>query len=233
VTLELRSVDAGYGDALVLHDVTLSVPTGSVVALLGANGAGKTTLLRVASGMLGVRRGSVALNGVDLTSGTIEAFARRGIGHIPEGRSIFPRMTVRENLLLFAPQGDEATALERAIAAFPRLGERVEQMAGTMSGGEQQMLALARCYVTRPEVVLVDEASLGLAPTVVDDIFIFLRQLVAEGTALLLVEQYVTRALDIADYVYILNKGRITFAGEPIELDAAEVFRQYVGAAIS
>jgi branched-chain amino acid transport system ATP-binding protein len=233
MTLRLTDIEAGYGDTMVLRDVTLTVPAASVVALLGANGAGKTTLLRAASGMLSVRRGTISIGDEDLTAQPVESFARHGIGHIPEGRSIFPRMTVRENLQLFSPTKDEALAIERATTAFPRLGERFGQMAGTLSGGEQQMLALARCYITQPQVVLVDEPSLGLAPKIVDVIFEFLALLVAEGTALLLVEQYVNRALQIADYVYILNKGRIAFAGEPTELDAGEVFRQYVGADIT
>jgi branched-chain amino acid transport system ATP-binding protein len=233
MTLVLDGVTAGYGDALVLRDVSLGVPTGSVTALLGANGAGKTTLLRAASGMLEVAAGRVVFDGVDLTGRPMDAFARAGVGHIPEGRSIFPTMTVRENLVLFAPKGGESEAIARATHAFPRLGERLDQRAGTLSGGEQQMLALARCYITRPDVILVDEVSLGLAPKIVDEIFEFLQSLVAQGTALLLVEQYVTRALAMADYVYILKKGRIVFAGEPVELDAQDVFREYVGAAIA
>jgi branched-chain amino acid transport system ATP-binding protein len=232
MTLRLTGVEAGYGDTIVLRDVTVTVPDGSVVALLGANGAGKTTLLRAASGMLPVSRGSIAIDGENLTGRPAEAFVRHGVAHIPEGRSIFPRMTVGENLVLFAPQGEERDAVERATEAFPRLGERLSQVSGTLSGGEQQMLALSRCYVTKPAVVLVDEVSLGLAPTVVDDIFAFLETLVAAGTSLLLVEQYVTRALRLADYVYILTKGQLTFAGEPAELDADEVYREYVGAAI-
>jgi branched-chain amino acid transport system ATP-binding protein len=233
MTLVLHGVTAGYGDALVLRDVSLTVPTGSVTALLGANGAGKTTLLRVASGMLPCRSGRVSFDGTDLTGRPTDAFARAGVGHIPEGRSIFPTMTVRENLVLFSASGGEAEAIDRATQAFPRLGERIGQVAGTLSGGEQQMLALARCYITRPDVVLVDEVSLGLAPKVVDEIFEFLRSLVDQGTSLLLVEQYVTRALAMADYVYIMKKGRIGFAGEPVELDAQDVFREYVGAAIA
>jgi branched-chain amino acid transport system ATP-binding protein len=232
MTLRLRGVEAGYGEAIVLRDVTVTVPDRSVVALLGANGAGKTTLLRAASGMIPVSSGSIWIDGEDLTGRPVEAFVRHGVAHIPEGRSIFPRMTVRENLVLFAPQGEERDAVERATVAFPRLGERLRQVAGTLSGGEQQMLALARCYVTRPAVAFVDELSLGLAPKIVDDIFAFLETLVAEGRSLLLVEQYVTRALALADYVYILHKGRLTFAGEPSELDADDVFREYVGAAI-
>jgi branched-chain amino acid transport system ATP-binding protein len=232
VSLVIESVTAGYGDAVALRDVSLAVPNGAVTALLGANGAGKTTLLRVASGLLGCRSGRVRMNDEDLTGRPPDAFARAGIGHIPEGRSIFPTMSVRENLMLFARQGQESRAIDLATTAFPRLGERINQRAGTLSGGEQQMLALARCYITQPAVVLVDEVSLGLAPKIVDEIFTFLRSLVNDGTSLLLVEQYVTRALALADYAYILKKGQIVFAGEPVELDAQDVLREYVGAAI-
>jgi branched-chain amino acid transport system ATP-binding protein len=233
VSLVLDRVTAGYGDAVVLRDLKLTVPDGSVAALLGANGAGKSTLLRVASGMLPTTSGRVTFDGRDLTGAASDAYARAGIGHIPEGRSIFPTMTVRENLLLFAARGEESVAMDKATAAFPRLGERLTQRAGTLSGGEQQMLALARVYITEPRVVLVDEVSLGLAPKIVDEIFEFLRTLVAQGTSLLLVEQYVTRALAMADYVYILKKGRVVFAGEPAEVDAQDVFEEYVGAAIA
>jgi branched-chain amino acid transport system ATP-binding protein len=233
MSLVLNHVTAGYGDAVVLRDLSLTVPDGSVAALLGANGAGKTTLLRVASGMLPTTTGQVTFDERDLTGAESDAFARAGVGHIPEGRSIFPTMTVRENLLLFAPKGEETIAIEKAVAAFPRLGERLAQRAGTLSGGEQQMLALARVYITAPRVVLVDEVSLGLAPKIVDEIFVFLQELVSQGTSLLLVEQYVTRALAMADYVYILKKGRLVFAGEPAEVDAQDVFEEYVGAAIA
>jgi branched-chain amino acid transport system ATP-binding protein len=233
MSLVLNHVTAGYGDAVVLRDLSLTVPDGSVAALLGANGAGKTTLLRVASGMLPTTTGQVTFDERDLTGAASDAFARAGVGHIPEGRSIFPTMTVRENLLLFAPKGEETIAIEKAVAAFPRLGERLAQRAGTLSGGEQQMLALARVYITAPRVVLVDEVSLGLAPKIVDEIFVFLQELVSQGTSLLLVEQYVTRALAMADYVYILKKGRLVFAGEPAEVDAQDVFEEYVGAAIA
>src|SRR5947209_8398737 len=178
MTLRLTGVEAGYGETIVLRDVTVTVPDGSVVALLGANGAGKTTLLRAASGMIPVSRGSFGIDGEDLTGRPVEAFVRHGVAHVPEGRSIFPGMTVRENLVLFAPQGEERDAVERATVAFPPLGERLSQVAGTLSGGEQQMLALARCYVTKPTVVLLDEVSLGLAPKVVDDVFAFLETLV-------------------------------------------------------
>ena len=141
---------------------------------------------------------------------------------------MFPNLTVRENLVLFA-RDRRTEALDRAVAAFPPLGERLGQVAGTMSGGEQQMLALARAYVTKPRMVLLDEVSMGLAPRLVDEIFTFLGRLAAEGTALLVVEQYVSKVLELADYVYVANRGRITFAGEPCELDKAEIFAHYAG----
>src|SRR4051812_1621398 len=225
---ELREVSAGYGDTTVLRDVSLAVPDGSVVALLGPNGAGKTTLLRVASGLLKPSAGDVLLDDERVTNQPPNALARRGVCHIPEGRGIFRSLSVRENLQLQSTDGD---SVERATAVFPRLGERLGQLAGTMSGGEQQMLALARAYVQRPSVVLLDEVSMGLAPKIVDEIFDFLLQLARDGASLLLVEQYVTRALAIADYVYLLNKGRVVFAGEPTELAAEDVFDQYVGVA--
>jgi branched-chain amino acid transport system ATP-binding protein len=231
MTLVLDSVVAGYGNATVLRDVSLTVPTASVTALLGANGAGKTTLLRVASGMLPCRSGRIRYDDEDLTGQPAEVFARHSIGHIPEGRSIFPTMSVRENLVLFCTKGTEDESIERASSAFPRLGERINQMAGTLSGGEQQMLALARCYITKPAVVLVDEVSLGLAPKVVDEIFEFLRKLADEGVALLLVEQYVSKALAVADFVAILARGRLVFLGEPSELVGTDIFARYLGSA--
>ncbi len=230
--LELNGVVAGYAGTTVLRGVDLIVPDGSVVALLGANGAGKTTLLRVASGLLHPTEGRLLLDGTDVTRDRPYQLVQKGICHVPEGRGIFPSMTVRENLILQSVRGEEGEALERAVSAFPRLGERLAQTAGTMSGGEQQMLALARTYVQHPKVVLLDEVSMGLAPKVVDEIFDFLGLLRAQGASLLLVEQYVTRALAIADYVYLLNRGEISFAGEPGELEGEDVFTQYVGADI-
>ena len=230
--LELKSVVAGYAGTTVLRGVDLVVPDGAVVALLGANGAGKTTLLRVASGLLHPTAGRLVLDGADVTRCRPYELVQRGICHVPEGRGIFPSMTVRENLILQSVRGEEAEALDRAVSAFPRLGERLAQTAGTMSGGEQQMLALARTYVQHPSVVLLDEVSMGLAPKVVDEIFDFLGLLRAQGASLLLVEQYVTRALAIADYVYLLNRGEVTFAGKPDELEGEDVFTQYVGADI-
>jgi branched-chain amino acid transport system ATP-binding protein len=230
---QLDRVVAGYGDATVLRGVSLNVPAGRVVALLGPNGAGKTTLLRVASGLLVPTGGQVRLDGESLVGKPIEAFARAGICHIPEGRGIFRSMTVRENLLLQAPPGDEDAAIAKAVEAFPALGQRLAQLAGTLSGGEQQMLAISRAYLSNPRFVFLDEVSLGLAPRIVDSIFEFLQRLADSGAALLLVEQYVIRALGIADFVFILNQGEIAFAGEPGELDEAEVFRTYVGADVA
>ena len=227
---ELTNITAGYGDTTVLDDVTVRVPPGAVVALLGPNGAGKTTLLRVASGLLHPAGGEITCDGERLTGAAAHELVRRGVCHVPEGRGIFRSMTVRDNLLLQAPPGTERTAVERATEVFPVLGQRMDQAAGTLSGGEQQMLALARAYVSEPSFVFLDEVSLGLAPIVVDEIFRFLRRLADAGAALLLVEQYVVRALELADYVYVLSRGRIAFAGEPGELDEDEVFRSYVGA---
>jgi branched-chain amino acid transport system ATP-binding protein len=225
---ELRNVTAGYGTTTVLRDVSLVVPAGSVVALLGSNGAGKTTLLRAASGLIPAR-GRITLDGKDLSGHSPHDFARAGICHVPEGRGIFRSLTVRDNILLQAGSGSVNDAVERAVSVFPILGQRLGQTAGTLSGGQQQMLALARAYVTTPKVVLLDEVSMGLAPVVVDEIFDFLGRLAAEGTSLLIVEQYVTRALKLSDYVFLLNRGQVGFAGEPGELDVDELFTRYMG----
>ena len=228
--LELRNVSAGYDTGLVLRDVSLTVPDSAVVALLGANGAGKTTLLRVASGQLRPAAGQVRIDGADLTGQPPERLARRGLCHVPEGRGIFPSLTVADNLRLQAPPGvDRRTVLQTAVTAFPRLGERLDQRAGTMSGGEQQMLALARAYVANPSVVLLDEVSMGLAPKVVEEIFDHLRQLARTGISLLIVEQYVAQALDLADYVYILDRGRLTYVGEPSEISEEQIAHSYLG----
>jgi len=226
--LEFKGIKAGYGGTTVLRGVDLVVPTGAVVAMLGPNGAGKTTLLRVGSGLLAPQSGSVLIDGEDVTLESADALVKRGVCHVPEGRGIFRSLTVRENLRVFAG-GEDAEAFDRAVDAFPRLGERINQVAGTMSGGEQQMLALARASVRPPQFVLLDEVSMGLAPRIVDDIFIFLEGLARQGCSLLLVEQYIEKALGIADYVYILSRGTVQFAGDPGELDVADVFATYLG----
>jgi branched-chain amino acid transport system ATP-binding protein len=227
--LELRDVVGGYDAATIVRNVSLSVPAGAAVALLGPNGAGKTTTLRLASGLLRPRSGSVLLDGVDVTRMSPHERAARGLCHVPEGRGIFPALTVRDNLVLQTVRGQEAAGVETAVAAFPVLGRRLKQQAGTMSGGEQQMLALASALVRRPRVVLVDEASLGLAPMLVDTIFSFLGELTREGTALLLVEQYVTRALELAQYVYLLEHGSIVFSGTSAEVAADAIHASYLG----
>ena len=224
----LNGIQAGYGATTILRGVNLVVPDRSVVALLGPNGAGKTTLLRVASGLLTPTKGQLVLDGSVVTGETPHALCKRGVCHVPEGRGVFRSLTVRDNLILQSFAGQEEESIERAVTAFPRLGQRISQVAGTMSGGEQQMLALARAYVQNPKVVLLDEVSMGLAPKIVDEIFEFLARLAAEGSSLLLVEQYVTRALAIADYVYLLSRGRVSFAGETGEVDAEAIADEYV-----
>jgi branched-chain amino acid transport system ATP-binding protein len=225
----LDRVTAAYGQATILRDVHLAVPDGAVVALLGPNGAGKTTLLRVASGLLAPRDGRLLLDGEDVTGEAPHALRARGICHVPEGRGIFPGLSVAENIRLFCTPGGEAVGLERAVDAFPRLGERLGQTAGTMSGGEQQMLALARAYARPARVVLLDEVSMGLAPRLVDEIFAFLARLAGEGVALLVVEQYVARALGISHYVCVLDRGRLVFTGEPAEVEREEILASYLG----
>ncbi|MGH9281512.1 MAG: ABC transporter ATP-binding protein [Acidimicrobiales bacterium] len=226
---EIDRVTAGYGSTTVLRDVSLKVPSSSVVALLGPNGAGKTTLLRVASGLQPTRQGRVLLDGEDVSGRSHFELAARGLCHIPEGRGIFHPLTVRENLLLFSPPGKEKESLERAFDTFPKLRVRINQQAGTMSGGEQQMLALARAYIAGAQVILLDEVSIGLAPVIVDAVYEFLERVAGEGVSLLLVEQYVNKALAIAEYVYILGRGRITFAGDAAELSDDDVFHRYLG----
>jgi branched-chain amino acid transport system ATP-binding protein len=231
VVLALQSVSAGYGRTTVLRDVDLAVPAGKIVALLGPNGAGKTTLLRAASGLLSVSTGQVRLSGSDVTRQPPYRRAINGLCLVPEGRGIFPNLSVRENLLLQVPPTRKDVGYEPALEAFPILSERLAQRAGSLSGGQQQMLALSRCFLSDPRVVLLDEVSMGLAPRIIDEIFDALVKLSQHGVALLLVEQYVNRALGIADHVYLLGRGRITFSGPPNELNEAELIRRYVGAA--
>lgn len=229
--LEVRGVTAGYDDTIVLRDVSLTVPSGAVVALLGPNGAGKTTLLRAISGFLAPRAGTIALAGRDVTADRPHRRFAAGLCQVPEGRGIFRSLTVRENLRVQAPKGREADALERAVGAFPILGERLGQRAGTLSGGQQQMLALAAAHVRDPALILVDEASLGLAPIVVDEIFAFLAQRAQAGASILLVDQFATRALAMATKAYVLRKGEIAFDGAASELLSSDLFAHYLGTA--
>jgi branched-chain amino acid transport system ATP-binding protein len=230
--LELRNVTAGYGEVTVLRDVSISVHASSVVAVLGPNGAGKTTLLRVATGLVKPRTGQVLLSGEDVTSQPPHALARRGLCHIPEGRGVFPSLTVRENLILGAPKAKEqrAEALDRSIDLLPVLGTRLHQTAGSLSGGEQQMLALARAMASHATLVAVDEASLGLAPIVVEHVYDVLRRIVASGAAVILVEQYVHRAIEFSDRVYMLNRGCVGFAGSASDVERDRLFADYLGA---
>ena len=225
----VEAVTAGYGGAVVLRDVTLTIPPRSVAALLGPNGAGKTTLLRVASGLLRPSRGRILLDGVDVTHLGPDGLAQAGVCHVPEGQAVFPELTVRENLRLFGPPGREREALDQALEAFPALAGRLSQVAATMSGGEQQMLSLTRAAMAGARVVLLDEVSMGLAPVLVDRIYEFLDRVRQAEVSVLLVEQYVTRALAVADYVYILRRGRVTFAGDPAELADDDIFDRYLG----
>lgn len=231
--LELRNITAGYDTGVVLRDVSLVVPDDAVVALLGPNGAGKTTLLRVASGLLQPSSGQILLDGEDVTGQKPHGMAKRGVVHVPEGRGVFPSLTVNDNIQLQAKSNGFRSALEIAAKVFPKLGQRSGQTAGTMSGGEQQMLALNYAYVSDPRVVLLDEVSMGLAPKIVEEIFGYLQDLARAGNSLLLVEQYVTRALALADYVYILDRGRVTFAGEAAEVDEETMMNAYLGSLAS
>jgi branched-chain amino acid transport system ATP-binding protein len=226
--LELVGVTAGYGRTTVLRDVSVTVPAGSVVALIGPNGAGKTTLLRTAGGLMRPSSGRVLSGGEELTKRRAHQRAKAGVCLIPEGRGIFPNLTVRENLLMQVPPWQRGSGFDPAVEAFPVLGERLAQRAGSMSGGQQQMLALARCFLSAPSVVLLDEVSMGLAPRVIDEIFAALQKLADAGVALLVVEQYVNRALAMADHVYLLDRGQTVFSGKAAELDADEVIRRYL-----
>jgi len=229
--LELRDVDARYGPVRALHGVTLTVGEGEIVALLGANGAGKTTTLRAVSGM--VRRGGTVVFADRELRGTPESVARLGIAHVPEGRGTFSELTVWENLRLgaFTRHGSIDADAKRVLALFPWLGERKSQQAGTLSGGEQQMLAIGRAMMQRPRLLMVDEPSLGLAPLVVAEIFRVLKELnEKEGTAVLLVEQNARNSLAVSHRAYLLETGRVVLAGDSDELAQHEgIRRSYLG----
>jgi len=219
--LSIRNLTAGYGKVQVLHGISIDIPKGKVVTLIGSNGAGKTTTMRVVSGMLKPFAGEVTLAGRRIDGFDSHRIARLGVAHSPEGRRVFSTMTVTDNLLLGAfprltggrPRGDVAGDLDRAMDLFPRLKERRQQLAGTLSGGEQQMLAMARAVMLNPEVVLLDEPSMGLAPILVDEVFRIIARLKDEGVTMLLVEQFAAAALQVADVGYVLENGRITAQG--------------------
>jgi branched-chain amino acid transport system ATP-binding protein len=236
--LTITNLEASYGKVEVLHGISMSVPKGKVVTLIGSNGAGKTTTMRAISGMIKPKAGTVTLDGKDITGLESHRIARAGLAHSPEGRRVFSTMSVTDNLLLGAfprftrsrPRGDVKHDLEKALELFPRLKERQHQLAGTLSGGEQQMLAMARAVMLNPEVILLDEPSMGLAPILVDEVFRIIVRLKDEGVTMLLVEQFAAAALNVADYGYVLENGRISVHGpaEKLKNDPA-VQAAYLG----
>ena len=236
--LSINNLHAAYGKVEVLHGISLDVPIGKLVTLIGSNGAGKTTTMRAISGLLKPRSGSVTLGGKDVTGLDSHRIARAGLAHSPEGRRVFASMSVTDNLLLGAfprftrarPKGDIKADLDKAMELFPRLKERRDQLAGTLSGGEQQMLAMARAVMLNPEVILLDEPSMGLAPILVEEVFRIITRLKAEGVTMLLVEQFAAAALNVADYGYVLENGSISVHGpaESLKTDP-KVIAAYLG----
>jgi branched-chain amino acid transport system ATP-binding protein len=230
---------AGYGTSEVLVGTSLHVKKGTVVALIGPNGAGKTTTMRSISGELKPRAGSVLLDGIPVQGQDASRIARSGLAHAPEGRRVFGPLSVEDNLLLgayhrlprfFGFQARAAGELERVYDLFPRLMERRQQSAGTLSGGEQQMLAIGRALMAQPKVMLLDEPSMGLAPVIVDEVFSIISRLKESGITLLLVEQSARRALEVADYAYVMERGRIVMEGEPADLQRdSRMISAYLG----
>ena len=220
--LHIENLVASYGNVRVLHDITLTVPKGKLVALIGSNGAGKTTTLRAISGMLAPESGSITLGGHEIASLPSYEITRFGLAHSPEGRRVFATLPVRDNLLLGAyprltgarARGDVDADVERMFELFPRLRERSDQLAGTLSGGEQQMLAMARALMLKPEVLLLDEPSMGLAPRLVGEVFSIIARLKEANITMLLVEQFAAAALEVADFGYVLENGNITLSGD-------------------
>jgi branched-chain amino acid transport system ATP-binding protein len=236
--LKIDNLEAGYGKVQVLHGISIEVPKGKVVTLIGSNGAGKTTTMRAISGMIKPTSGAISLNGQRTDGMECYQIAKLGLALSPEGRRVFATMSVTDNLLLGAfprltgsrPKGDVQGDLVRAMDMFPRLKERRTQLAGTLSGGEQQMLAMARAVMLNPEVVLLDEPSMGLAPILVEEVFRIINNLKNQGVTMLLVEQFAAAALNVADYGYVLENGRISVHGpaERLKTDPA-VKAAYLG----
>jgi branched-chain amino acid transport system ATP-binding protein len=232
--LEISDLKVAYGDVGALWGVSLHVDAGTIVAIVGANGAGKTTLLRTVSGLLTPKAGDIRLSGQSLVGKAPEAIARMGIAHVPEGRGLFRQMTVLENLELgaFQPKARPRTneLLEKAYALFPRLKERANQKAGSLSGGEQQMLAIARATMSEPSLLILDEPSLGLSPLVVQQMFALIQTLHGQGVTILLVEQNIHQALKVADYAFVLKTGALAMQGTGAELIAdPEIQKAYMG----
>lgn len=236
--LKIDNLQAGYGKVQVLHGVSIHVPQGKVVTLIGSNGAGKTTTMRAVSGMIKPTAGKITLAGQDITGLDSHQIARRGLAHSPEGRRVFATLSVLDNIRLGAfvrytnarPRGDVEADLQKALEMFPRLKERASQLAGTLSGGEQQMLAMARAVMLNPDVVLLDEPSMGLAPILVEEVFHIIARLKALGVTMLLVEQFAAAALKVADYGYVLENGRVSVHGPADKLkDDPAVKAAYLG----
>jgi branched-chain amino acid transport system ATP-binding protein len=230
--LDLDGVQVYYGKIAALNDVTLSVDRDEIVALIGANGAGKTTTLKTISGLRPLSAGRISFDGADISRMPGHKRVVAGIGQAPEGRGIFPGMTVHENLLMgcYTRKGDPGEDLDEVYELFPRLAERRAQFAGTMSGGEQQMLAIGRCLMGQPRLIMFDEPSLGLAPAIVQEVFRIVRRLNEEGLTILLVEQNVGVAAAVADTAHVLQGGRIVHSGPAAGLlDDEEVLRSYLG----
>ena len=236
--LSIKNLKAGYGKVEVLHGINIEVPKNQIITLIGSNGAGKTTTMRAITGMIKPTAGEITLGSENITGVDSHRVARLGLAHSPEGRRVFSTMSVTDNLLLGAfprltgsrPKGDVKNDLEKAMELVPRLKERRNQRAGTLSGGEQQMLAMARAVMLNPEVFLLDEPSMGLAPILVDEVFKIIQRLKSEGVTMLLVEQFAAAALNVADYGYVLENGHIKVHGpaEQLKNDPA-VIAAYLG----
>jgi branched-chain amino acid transport system ATP-binding protein len=232
--LEVRNLRAGYGAVDVLEGISLSVPTGACVCLIGANGAGKTTTLSVICGLVPASSGEILLEGSEISRRAVDIIVRRGVSLVPEGRRVVANMTVEDNLLVgaYTRRDDKVEAdIEAVYQRFGRLRERRKQYAGQMSGGEQQMLAIGRALMARPKLLLLDEPSMGLAPQIVNDIFRTIREINETGTTVLLVEQNAKKALSVATYGYVLETGKISFEGSAGDLlQSAQIVEAYLGA---
>jgi len=232
--LKVREIDAYYGDMQALRNLSIDVNQGEIVAVIGSNGAGKSTLLKTVSGMLRPRTGSISLNGNEISRAATSKIVENGISHVPEGRQIFPTMTVLENLEMGAQfprtRKVQRETLEQVFTYFPRLKERLEQKAGTLSGGEQQMLAMGRGLMSLPALMMLDEPSLGLAPVLVSTIFEIIEKINRQGTSILLIEQNVFHSLKISDRGYVLENGEIALSGTGQELlENPHIRKTYMG----
>ena len=229
--LEITDLQVAYGGVVAVRDVSLSVDAGEVLAVLGANGAGKTTTLRAVSGLVKPRSGRISVDGQPLRGLSPEAIARLGVAHVPAGRGLFPSLSVADNLRmgLYGARSRDEAVVEEMLETFPILRERRDQAAGTMSGGQQQQLVIARALVQRPRLLMLDEMSMGLAPRVVAELFVLVAGLRAKGMAVVIVEQFVGQALAVADHAVVLEQGSVVSAGKPSELSTDELTEAYLG----